>query len=109
MVATAPPTALGVLSFPAMPDAMTGPLPGVTEQVFDQTLFSDEPPVEQEPPAAKVTDLGIARRSARDAETNDEDETESNPYVETNDERAERARIPSWDDILLGVRRKSDG
>jgi hypothetical protein len=27
---------------------------------------------------------------------------------ESDDERAERARIPSWDDILLGVRRKRD-
>jgi hypothetical protein len=27
---------------------------------------------------------------------------------ESDDERAARARVPSWDDILLGVRRKSD-
>jgi hypothetical protein len=39
----------------------------------------------------KVTNLGVASR---------EDETD--------EERAARARIPSWDDILLGVRRKSD-
>jgi hypothetical protein len=27
---------------------------------------------------------------------------------ESDDERAARARVPSWDDILLGVRRKQD-
>ena len=27
---------------------------------------------------------------------------------ETDDEHAARARIPSWDDILMGVRRKRD-
>ncbi len=36
-----------------------------------------------------VTDLGIARRGA-----------------ESEEEKAARARVPSWDDILLGVRRK---
>ena len=39
----------------------------------------------------KVTNLGVAQRG---------DETE--------DEKAARATIPSWDDILLGVRRKRD-
>ena len=27
---------------------------------------------------------------------------------ESDEERAARARVPSWDDILLGVRRKQD-
>jgi hypothetical protein len=27
---------------------------------------------------------------------------------ESDEDRAARARVPSWDDILLGVRRKSD-
>jgi hypothetical protein len=39
----------------------------------------------------RVTNLGVAQRD-----------------VETDEEKAARARIPSWDDILLGVRRKHD-
>jgi hypothetical protein len=42
-------------------------------------------------PVPRVTNLGVAPRG---------DETE--------DQRAERSRIPSWDDIMLGVRRKTD-
>jgi hypothetical protein len=48
-------------------------------------------PAETSPPAPKIKNLGIAHR---------DDETE--------DERAARARVPSWDDILMGVRRKQD-
>lgn len=40
----------------------------------------------------QVTNLGIAHK----------------PRGETEDEKAARAHIPSWDDILLGVRRKND-
>ncbi|HEY3736703.1 MAG TPA: septation protein SepH [Jatrophihabitans sp.] len=88
-------TAPGVRAFPARPDALTGPLPGSPEPVFDQTLFEDDVPADAEEPAAKVTNLGVARKP-------------DNPYVESGDEKADRARIPSWDDILLGVRRKGD-
>lgn len=45
----------------------------------------------QRTPVPSVRNLGIAARG---------DETE--------EQRAERSRIPSWDDIMLGVRRKSD-
>jgi hypothetical protein len=38
-----------------------------------------------------LTNLGIAQRES-----------------ETDEERAARVHIPSWDDILLGVRRKND-
>ena len=103
----APPLVPGLVAFPAMPDAHTGPLPRA-EEVFDQAQFDEpadvEPGTFDEPhlpmhvpdaPAAtrapKVKNLGIAGR---------EDETE--------DEKAARATIPSWDDILLGVRRKND-
>ena len=115
-----PPLAPGVLAFPAMPDALTGPLT-VVDDVFDQEAGTDadyhapplplrlpEQPAKSPPPATpssaggpprhggtapmpRVTNLGVAHR---------EDETE--------DQRAERARIPSWDDIMLGVRRKGD-
>jgi hypothetical protein len=42
-------------------------------------------------PLPRLTNLGVAGR-----------------IEETEEQRAERARIPSWDDILLGVRRKRD-
>jgi len=42
-------------------------------------------------PLPRLTNLGVAGR-----------------VEETDEQRAERARIPSWDDILLGVRRKRD-
>ena len=91
-----PPVEDGLVAFPAMPDAHTGPLPRA-EQLFDQARF-EEPQlpmhVPDAPPAEpRVTDLGVARRQAND---------------ESDDDRAARASIPSWDDILLGVRRKRD-
>jgi hypothetical protein len=108
-----PPT-LSIVEFPPMPDAHTGPLPRPAEDVFDQAQFDggdepgdvDEAPVDEvhEPPLPlhvpdapsttkipKVTNLGVGGR---------ENETE--------EEKAARATIPSWDDILLGVRRKHD-
>ncbi|WP_338181998.1 septation protein SepH [Jatrophihabitans sp.] len=161
----APPLTAGVVAFPAMPNAHTGPLP-TREQLFDQQMFEDaarhpsaqstppqqpaavpqydspplplgiveqqpesdepdyvqpgytdfdlegdadleidaepelfapelaDPPEAQETPAPRapqVTNLGIAHRDG-----------------EAEEEKAARAHIPSWDDILLGVRRKND-
>jgi hypothetical protein len=101
------PPVLSVVEFPPMPDAHTGPLPRPAEEVFDQAQFDDgqapadevdEPVLPLHVPDApsttkipKVTNLGVAGR---------ENETE--------EEKAARATIPSWDDILLGVRRKHD-
>jgi hypothetical protein len=144
ILTAAPPLAPGVVAFPVMPDAHTGPLPG-RDDLFDQdadhpdaprripgprwpapSLSASSPPSGPNPlaevPAASeprhgrptvaaspvmldalpldlpvdgafpsVKNLGIAHRSD-----------------ETDDERAVRSRIPSWDDILLGVRRKGD-
>lgn len=142
----APPLRPGVVAFPPMPDAHTGPVPRVRDDVFDQDATVDGPrdlpafarhePVEQArpeislttptgptvPPLAapvhidepspfefdepalplnlgddvprpisglgKLRNLGAAKRE------------------ESDEEKAARARIPSWDDILLGVRRK---
>jgi hypothetical protein len=155
VIAVTAQTAPGVAAFPARPDAITGPLPGVTEQVFDQTMFddpsADAPPAEPaatpaalpfdleprdlepleplvlEPPdvqpeesttaaapVSNVHNLGVARRAAQDAAAEvppkapDEQITAANPYLDESESRSTRARIPSWDDILLGVRRKSD-
>jgi hypothetical protein len=132
----APPLAPGLVAFPAMPDALTGQLPAneevfdqaqfekpqfdpsaetaqfergaldqaleqALEQTFDQTAFDnaafEEPHLPLHVPDVpkqrerKVTDLGVARRDD-----------------ESDDDKAARASIPSWDDILLGVRRKRD-
>jgi len=125
---TAPPLAPGVFAFPAQPNAHTGPLP-TREQLFDQHAFTEDVPKPLRPVASaptfdaeplpleiehetvvideelpeptatlpQVTNLGVAHREApREART------------ETEDEKAARAHIPSWDDILLGVRRKND-
>ena len=107
----APPLVPGIVAFPPMPDAHTGPIP-VIEEVFDQeaklegprempplvpatsALHFDEPPLPLgiSEPAQRPTADRLANRHAAKRE-------------ESDDERAARARVPSWDDILLGVRR----
>ncbi len=115
---SAPPLAPGIVAFPPMPDAHTGPLPQL-EEVFDQdappegprqlpplvpaaaTLQFDAPPLPlgitdagTRPAAASgvgaLRNLGVTRRD------------------ESEEERAARARVPSWDEIMLGVRRKEN-
>jgi len=112
-LSSAPPLAPGIVAFPPMPDAETGPVPRV-EEVFDQdappegprtiaplvpadaaTLDYDEPPLPlgisdpaPKPVAGTLRNLGVTRRD------------------ETDEERAARARVPSWDDILLGIKRR---
>jgi hypothetical protein len=124
VVEVTPQTAPGVTAFPARPDALTGPLPDAPEQVFDQMLFEEsdavtsrledapeETAAQAEEPVSNVTNLGVARRAAQDADAeapNEAHVTEANPYLDEDESRSARARIPSWDDILLGVRRKSD-
>jgi len=112
----APPLVPGIVAFPPMPEASTGPIPRV-EEVFDQDA-PPEGPREVPPLVPATTDLAfdepplplgivdpaqrpaavLARLANRSAAKRDE----------TDDERAARARVPSWDDILLGVRRKQD-
>ncbi|HET6876967.1 MAG TPA: septation protein SepH [Jatrophihabitans sp.] len=133
----APPLVPGVVAFPPMPDAVTGPLP-VVEDVFDQEAAPDGPravppfvpapaPVGREQPAAAASGpdvdfdapplpLGIAEPPAEPAEganlrrsgiarlTN----RGASKREESDEEKAARARVPSWDDILLGVRRNTD-
>jgi hypothetical protein len=108
----APPLVPGIVAFPPMPDATTGPVP-VVDDVFDQDaapegprelapLVSvgaagadyDEPPLplgDADPVAATAgsrRNLGVTRRE------------------ESDEQRAARARVPSWDDILLGIKRR---
>lgn len=127
-LAAAPPLAPGVVAFPVLGGA--DPAPASRDDLFDQEALDDmldsdprrvaqlpepadelgyvEPQLplrlagpqenteelprpEPAPAAPKIKNLGIAHR---------EDESD--------DDRASRARVPSWDDILMGVRRKND-
>lgn len=119
----------GVVQFPASPDARTGPLPR-GEQVFDQAAYDaglgiaadaldEDADLEVEVAAqeefeAPPLPLGIAdpvpappagERTTRLPRLTNLGVTHREP---TDEERAQRSRIPSWDDILLGVRRKGD-
>jgi hypothetical protein len=132
----APPLAPGVVAFPPMPDADTGPLPSAAEldQVYDQDAHdkdarrvgprgvladAGEPPDDYHAPPLPLRLADATNESAEDAPvTAATARTGRLPKLtnlgvasrdeETDEERAARARIPSWDDILLGVRRKSD-
>lgn len=135
----APPLRPGVVAFPVMPDAHTGPLPEV-EDVYDQE--SEPEPAEPAPvtaaepaePTPGTADeplpLHIAEAEAPEAESPEDMEAATLPlpalkhlgpahlatppgrrrgtHEESEEQKAARAHIPSWDDILLGVRRKHD-
>jgi hypothetical protein len=110
----APPLAPGVVAFPPMPDAHTGPVPAV-EEVFDQEAPPEGPravpplvPVAaslqyEEPPLPLGLSDPIGRHSVGTLRNHGVTRRD-----ETDDEKAARARVPSWDDILLGSRRKED-
>jgi hypothetical protein len=114
----APPLVPGVVVFPPMPDAETGPVPRI-EEVFDQDATA-EGPREIPPlvPAAAALDfdapplpLGITDPETRPAAAaHHPSGIRRNLGVtrreETDEERAARARVPSWDDILLGIKRR---
>jgi hypothetical protein len=130
--ALAPPLAPGVVAFPAMADARTGPLPTIprAEEVFDQAAFGDDSP---EPPGGTVEDLFdiplLPLGMDQDVHADDDSPAPARADrarhasgrrrrltefgiptrgAESEEDRAARAAIPSWDDILLGVRRKQD-
>ncbi|MDQ2796432.1 MAG: septation protein SepH [Actinomycetota bacterium] len=115
-LAAAPRLAPGVVAFPPMPDAHTGPMPRY-EDVFDQDAASEGPrdvppffPVApeldfDEPPLPlAITDPTTRPGSALPSLT----QIHRPKRDESDADRAARSRIPSWDDILLGVRRKQD-
>jgi hypothetical protein len=125
---SAPPLAPGVVAFPAMPDAHTGKLPHV-DDVFDQDAADPDKPrsakrvAARNEPAAAAEDYDAPPLPLRLADANGDTliPSESSARTarvknlgiasrddETDEQRAERAHIPSWDDIMLGVRRKSD-
>lgn len=130
-LSSAPPLARGIVAFPAMPDAHTGPLP-VVEDVFDQARYDDGAPRPEPAPPSGAPATPAAASAAPDADFDapplplrltetggaSTHRTDRLPRTknhgsgardgETDEQRAERAKIPSWDDILLGVRRKRD-
>ncbi len=101
-----------------MADAHTGQLPRV-EEVFDQEKYPAEK--EPEPPAATfdlfdtpmedepALPLNIEGRQATKSRRRPKlTELGMGARTESDEDRAARAHVPSWDDILLGVRRKND-
>jgi hypothetical protein len=112
---TAPPLAPGVVAFPAMPEAHTGPLPAVPDEVFDQEAADLDAPRTS---SARLEDTAQVTSStefeAPPLPLNLPADANHNPMLtkplprESEEQRAARARIPTWDDIMLGVRRKSD-
>ncbi len=100
------------------PDALTGPLPRTVErpaagdeELFDQAAEDHETPplplqlVDHPSGAAPLANGAPAAGRAHAETPKRRVEPRSD---ETEEQKAARARIPSWDDILLGVRRKRD-
>ena len=131
----APRLAPGVVAFPPMPDAHTGPLPSAAEldEVFDQDAMDEGPGDAAAQPTAAQRAKDAADYHApplplrlAEADLPDPDAPDgavakatrlpkkvatpgrAGPDGESVPARAARGRVPSWDDILLGVRRKSD-
>jgi hypothetical protein len=129
------PLAPGVFVFPPMPDAATGPVPRV-EEVFDQEAAPegplDLPPLvpaqsdtpKAEPPAAPQPEpeasaetvldfdepplpLGTWTTTPEPEQTLAEKIRRSKP-ARRRETAGTRTKVPSWDDIVLGVRRESD-
>ena len=112
-LAAAPPLAPGIVAFPPMPDAETGPVPRL-DDVFDQEVPPEGPRgIPALVPAAAALDfdepplpLGIAEPDGSAAQPNGRRNLGVSRREESDEEKAARARVPSWDDILLGIKRK---
>ena len=101
-----------------MPEALTEELP-VPDDVFDQEAApesdaagltavvppADEVELEFEAPPLP---LGITDPTTRPLARLSAVRSGGGKREESDDERAARAKVPSWDEILLGVRRKQD-
>lgn len=94
---------------PADADAPTRPLPRTLARpaAGDEELFDYERPAgaERETPPLP---LQLVETRARNAPASGGGSEGGSREDETEEQKAARARIPSWDDILLGVRRKRD-
>jgi hypothetical protein len=113
-------------------DSVTGPIPSAgRDELFDQhaRFGSVASPAPSSSGTASVSGgsgtLGILSGDAHERDAGEEDDRSGEHasvlplrglpepslvpgFDESDDEHAARARIPSWDDILLGVRRKRD-
>ncbi|MGN6609049.1 MAG: septation protein SepH, partial [Jatrophihabitans sp.] len=114
LTSVAPPAE--VVAFPPMPDADTGPVP-VIEEVFDQAAFEDEPAVSHErlpDPALPVPAMSALADGSDDFGTPplplslSEPNRVRRPERRREPSRQARTKVPSWDDILLGVRPKGE-
>lgn len=88
-----PPAPRPMRPAPVRPAARPTPAPVQPVQPA-QPAAQSGPSVPPVPPAAAATGRELGRDRDRDA------------GAEPEEDRAKRARVPSWDDILLGVRRK---
>jgi hypothetical protein len=88
------------------PDALTGPLPRTVDRpaAGDEDLFDQAAPGPDTPPLP----LQLVEQQAGRARGESPKRRVESHDAETEEQKAARARIPSWDDILLGVRRKRD-
>jgi hypothetical protein len=100
ILTVAPPITPEVVDFLAVPDVYPGPLPG-REDVFDQEAFD---PDDTEPAERGTAELPL-ELAAPSGERAVEQVPEPAP---TRRGRAQKPTMPSWDDILMGVRRKTD-
>jgi hypothetical protein len=107
-------------------EQQTGPIPGPRDELFDQNARSSgfSPVHEFRHAAVPEPDSSSSSSSLDSADSSDDEPVDSvvlplrglpdlPPLIpgmteESDEEHAARARIPSWDDILLGVRRKRD-
>jgi hypothetical protein len=96
----APPLEPDVVDLSTASDVQPGPLPG---DVFDQEAFDND---EDEPAEQATAELPL-ELAAPAAERADEQVAEPEP-ITTRRGRAQKPTMPSWDDILMGVRRKTD-
>jgi len=113
-LAAAPPLAPGIVAFPPMPDAETGPVPRL-DDVFDQEAPPEGPrAIPALVPVAAAVDfdepplpLGISDSDLAGAQpTGNRRNLGVSRREESDEEKAARARVPSWDDILLGIKRR---
>lgn len=111
----APPLMRGIVAFPPMPDADTGPVPRI-DDVFDQEAAPEAPrDVPPLVPATAALDfeapslpLGITDPAARPSAAKGAGSRRNrggSRREETEEQRSARARVPSWDDIVLGIKR----
>ena len=105
----------GVVPFPPMPQADTGPIP-VVEEVFDQENTFDQPRTRPATPASapepSFVPIVASGEGADDFGTPALPLGLGEPQRRKSERRPggrqARTKVPSWDDILLGVRPKSE-